>query len=451
MSIDQGGTAVAAELTAGPDAGGPRALPSFAGGATWAAAWMSRALTAAVLRLASQLRRGHLTLTLPDDATHRFHGQAPGPEAEIRIRHPAALRRLVLGGDIGLAESYMDGQWDTPDLPAVMALAECNQAPLERGLRGASVALWLNRAYHRLRANSRRGSRRNIAYHYDLGNPFYGHWLDAGMTYSSALFEHPDQSMADAQAAKYRRIGELAGVRPGSRVLEVGCGWGGFMEYAAGLGAQVKGLTLSREQLAYANDRMERLGLAGLARAELTDYRDSNGEYDALVSIEMLEAVGEAHWPRYFQTLHQRLGPGAAAVVQVITIADDRFAGYRARTDFIQRHIFPGGMLPCPRVLHEQAAAAGLEIDHAETFGPSYARTLSLWREAFLAAWPQIQGLGFDQRFRRLWDYYLCYCEAGFDSGAIDVGIYRFRRRSHGAQLPRGSRPSEVPTAARPR
>ena len=428
MSIDQGGTAVAAELAAGTEAGGPRALPSFTWGATWAAGWMSRALTAAVLRLASQLRRGHLTLTLPDGVTHRFRGQAPGPEAEIRIRHPAALRRLVFGGDIGFAESYTDCHWDTPNLPAVMALAEGNQRPLDRGLRGTAFALWLNRGYHRLRANSRRGSRRNIAQHDDLGNAFYGQWLDAGMTYSSALFEHPGQPLAEAQAAKYRRIGELAGVRRGVRILEVGCGWGGFMEHAAGLGAQVQGLTLSREQLAYANARMERLGLADRARAELSDYRDSQGQYDALVSIEMLEAVGEANWPRYFQTLHQRLAPGAAAVVQVITIADDRFAGYRAKTDFIQRHIFPGGMLPCPRVLREQAAAAGLEIDHAETFGPAYAHTLALWRTAFLAAWPQIQGLGFDERFRRLWEYYLCYCEAGFDSGAIDVGIYRLRR-----------------------
>jgi cyclopropane-fatty-acyl-phospholipid synthase len=430
MSIDQGCTAgAAADLASDLAARRPlaRALPSPA---AWASHWANSALNGAILRLASQLRHGHLTLTLPDGSTHRFRGHNPGPEAEIRVHRPAALRRLVLGGHIGFAESYMDGHWDTPDLLALMALAERNQAPLDRGLRGAALALWLNRAYHRLRANSRRGSRRNIAYHYDLGNAFYGRWLDPGMTYSSALFEHPGQSMEDAQVAKYRRIGELAGVRPGARVLEIGCGWGGFMEHAAGLGAQVQGLTLSREQLAYANDRMAKQGLGDLARAELTDYRDSRGEYDALVSIEMLEAVGEAHWPRYFQTLRERLAPGAAAVVQVITIADDRFAGYRERTDFIQRHIFPGGMLPCPRVLHQQAAAAGLEIDHAETFGPSYARTLALWRAAFLAAWPQIQGLGFDERFRRLWEYYLCYCEAGFDSGAIDVGIYRFRRRA---------------------
>jgi cyclopropane-fatty-acyl-phospholipid synthase len=442
MNIDQRCTAGAAELTAdlandfrsGPAqdqrGGRPRARTltrALTSPAAPAGRWADRALTGAILRLASRLGQGHLTLALPDGSIHRLCGQEPGPAAEIRIHHPAALRRLVFGGDIGLAESYTDGHWDTPDLPALMALAEQNQAPLEPGLRGAALALWLNRAYHRLRANSRRGSRRNIAYHYDLGNAFYGLWLDPGMTYSSALFEHPGQSMEDAQAAKYRRIGELAGLRPGARVLEIGCGWGGFMEHAAGLGAQVQGLTLSREQLAYANDRLERLGLADLAHAELTDYRDSRGQYDALVSIEMLEAVGEAHWPRYFQTLNQRLAPGAAAVVQVITIADDRFAAYRARTDFIQRHIFPGGMLPSRRVLHQQAAAAGLEIDHAETFGPSYARTLALWRGAFLDAWPDIQALGFEERFRRLWEYYLCYCEAGFESGAIDVGIYRLR------------------------
>ena len=439
MRIDQGCNAGAAELTAslanelvsgrgqdqGLDRPKARALISSA---AWAGGWVNKALTAAVLRLASKLRHGHLTLVLPDGSVHRFRGKVKGPAAEVRIHRPAALRRLVFGGDIGFAESYMDGHWETPDLHALMVLAERNQAELARGLRGAALALWLNRAYHRLRANSRRGSRRNIAYHYDLGNAFYSRWLDPGMTYSSALFEQSGQSLAEAQAAKYRRIGELAGLQPGASVLEIGCGWGGFMEHAAGLGAQVRGLTLSREQLSYANHRMERLGLAGLAQAELTDYRDSVGQYDALVSIEMLEAVGEGNWPRYFQTLRERLKPGAAAVVQVITIADDRFADYRARTDFIQRHIFPGGMLPCPSALHRQAVAAGLEIDHAETFGSSYARTLAQWRAAFLAAWPEIQPLGFDERFCRLWEYYLCYCEAGFESGAIDVGIYRFRR-----------------------
>ena len=431
MSTDQGCTSGAGELTADLSADlaqGPRPSPRpLSSAADWATRWGQRALTAAVLRLGASLSVGRLTLTLPNGDIHQLGGTGPGPEAQLRVHTPAALRRLIFGGDIGLAEGYVDGQWDTPDLLALMRLAERNQAPLERGLRGATLALWLNRAYHRLRANSREGSRRNIAYHYDLGNAFYGHWLDEGMTYSSALFEHQGQPLAEAQAAKYRRIGELAGIGPGARVLEIGCGWGGFMEHAAAQGARVQGLTLSREQLAYANARMQRLGLSDQARAELTDYRDSSGHYDALVSIEMLEAVGEDHWPRYFRTLGDRLGPGAAAVVQVITIADDRFAAYRARTDFIQRHIFPGGMLPCPRVLHEQAAAAGLVIDHAETFGASYARTLALWRAEFLAAWPQIRALGFDEHFRRLWEYYLCYCEAGFESGAIDVGIYRLR------------------------
>jgi len=393
----------------------------------WLDHWVGRALGGVLLRLGSRLQAGSLTLHLPNGMTHRFQGVEAGPEAEIRIRDTAALRRLLLGGDIGFAESYVAGHWGTPDLLALMTLAERNQAVLAGGLRGAAPMLWVNRLYHRLRANSRRGSRRNIAYHYDLGNAFYALWLDPGMTYSAALFADPEQDLADAQAAKYRRIGELAALRPGAQVLEIGCGWGGFMEHAARLGAGVRGLTLSREQLAYANGRMERLGLGSQAKAELTDYRDSSGAYDAVVSIEMLEAVGEAHWPRYFQTLRQRLAPGGAAVVQVITISDERFPGYRARTDFIQRHIFPGGMLPCPRVLREQAAAAGLRIDHAETFGGSYARTLALWRARFLASWPRIEALGFDQRFRRLWEYYLCYCEAGFASGAIDVGIYRLR------------------------
>lgn len=433
MSIDQGATAGAGELTAGlaadlsPSTHARPTRQARNSPADRVARWGDRVLSAAVLRLGKRLDAGRLSLTLPDGTTHHLGGGAPGPRVQLGIHRPAALRRLVFGGDIGMAESYVDGDWDTSDLLALMALVERNQAALEQGLRGATLVLWLNRAYHRLRANSRWGSRRNIAFHYDLGNAFYGHWLDAGMTYSSALFEHSGQTLREAQDAKYRRIGELAGVEAGARVLEIGCGWGGFMEHAAGLGARVQGLTLSREQLAYANARMGRLGHADLAQAELTDYRDSRGQYDALVSIEMLEAVGEAHWPRYFRTLSERLKPGAAAVVQAITIADDRYAAYRARTDFIQRHIFPGGMLPCERVLHEQAAAAGLVIDHAETFGDSYARTLALWRETFLRAWPEIRALGFDKRFRRLWEYYLCYCEAGFDSGAIDVGIYRLR------------------------
>jgi len=378
--------------------------------------------------LLRRLRRGSLTLFLPDGEEHSFAGPHAGARAELRVRRLGLFRRLLTGGYLALAEGYLDGLWDTPDLLALMALGLENQEVLRDHFRGRVLPRLLHRLYHRRRDNSRRGSRRNIAAHYDLGNDFYAAWLDPGMTYSSARFEREDQDLEAAQEAKYRRIAALAGLAPGQRVLEIGCGWGGFMEFAARrCGCRVEGITLSREQVAFANARMADAGLSGLATATLIDYRDTGGRYDALVSIEMLEAVGEVHWPRYFATLAERLRPGGAAVIQVITIADRYFAGYRRQTDFIQRYVFPGGMLPSPAVLHEQAATAGLAVDHAESFGLDYARTLAIWRERFLAAWPRLAAMGFDERFRRLWTYYLCYCEAGFRAGTIDVGIYRLR------------------------
>ncbi len=385
--------------------------------------------------LLRRLRRGTLTLRLPNGEEYRFAGPQAGAQAEIRVRRLGLFRRLLTGGYLALAEGYLDGLWDTPDLLGVMTFGLENQEVLIEHFRGRPWTRLAHRLYHRLRDNNRRGSRRNIAAHYDLGNDFYAAWLDAGMTYSSACFEHRDQSLAAAQEAKYRRIAAIAGLKPGLRVLEVGCGWGGFMEYAAGrCGCRVEGITLSRGQLAFANARMADSGLAGRAAATLTDYRDTGGRYDALVSIEMLEAVGEAHWPRYFEILAERLRPGAAAVIQVITMADRFFEGYRRQTDFIQRYVFPGGMLPSPAVLQEQAARAGLVIDHAESFGLDYARTLAIWRERFLAAWPALAEMGFDERFRRLWTYYLCYCEAGFRAGTIDVGIYRLRAAGASAE-----------------
>ncbi len=392
--------------------------------------WTTNLTTLAVFRLLDRINSGRLRVHAPEGVSRVFEGShSDGPQVEVTVRDPAAFRRLLSRGDIGFAESYFDGQWDTPNLVALMDLVQRNGQALETGLRGGALATLVNRLYHRLRRNSRRGSRRNISQHYDLGNDFYKCWLDPGMTYSSALYERPKQSLAEAQSVKYRRIAELADLRSEHRVLEIGCGWGGFMEHAAArIGCEVQGITLSRQQLITANERMVRRGLDQRARATLTDYRETSGEYDAVVSIEMLEAVGEAHWPDYFRTLRQRLKPGAAAVIQVITIDDQRFDSYRGRTDFIQRHVFPGGMLPCPSVLREQAARAGLMLDHEETFGLSYARTLAEWRERFGAAWPAVARQGFDERFRRLWHYYLCYCEAGFRSGSIDVGIYRFRR-----------------------
>jgi cyclopropane-fatty-acyl-phospholipid synthase len=409
---------------------GVEAVSSLPTRASARRAWSYRAARYALLHLLQRIEHGSLRLRLPDGETLMFSGRvSAAPAAELVIDNARALGRLLRGGDIGFAESYLDGDWHSPDLLALISLACRNEQAFAKTLDGGRLARALNRLYHWRRHNNRRGSRRNIAFHYDLGNAFYRQWLDPSMTYSAALFDDPSYSLAQAQQAKYRRIAELAQLQAGDRVLEIGCGWGGFMEYAAGHHAcQVHGLTLSREQLAYANQRLRAAGLAARASASLTDYRDSMGQYDALVSIEMLEAVGEAHWPRYFRTLRERLKPGGRAVVQVITIAEQRFADYRKTTDFIQRHVFPGGMLPSPAILHQQAAGAGLLSEQQETFGLSYARTLALWRQAFHRAWPEIAGQGFDQRFRRLWEYYLCYCEAGFRAGTIDVGIYRFRR-----------------------
>ena len=394
------------------------------------ASWSRGVARFALLRILEQIEYGSLRLHLPGGESMHFAGSTDeGLQAEINIHDLRALTRLLRDGDIGFAESYLDRQWDSPDLMALMEWASRNEPALNRALLGGRLSRTLNRNYHLSRNNSRQGSRRNIAFHYDMGNDFYRHWLDAGMTYSSALFEHPGQNLEQAQQAKYRRIAELAELKPGSTVLEIGCGWGGFMEHAAThWDSRVLGITLSKEQLRYANERMQAQGLERQSAAVLLDYRDTRGRYDAVVSIEMLEAVGETHWPRYFDSLYRRLKPGACALVQVITIDDQRYPLYRRRADFIQRHIFPGGMLPSLTVLREQAHRAGLVLDQEQTFGPSYAKTLAIWRRRFLAAWPQISALGFDTRFRRLWEYYLCYCETGFRTGSIDVGIYRFRR-----------------------
>ncbi|KAA0596540.1 class I SAM-dependent methyltransferase [Azospirillum lipoferum] len=385
--------------------------------------------TAALVRMVGRIRRGELTLRLPDGRTMGVGDPAQGPCADLTLLDDGAARRLLLGGGIGMAEAYGDGLWRSGDLPALIELAIRNEAELGSGLDGSLLAGLVNRLFHRSRANSRRGSRRNIAFHYDLGNDFYRLWLDPGMTYSSALYEREDQSLEDAQEAKIARAAELLDLRPGDRVLEIGCGWGGMAEHLAGRrGASVVGLTLSAEQLAFARDRVDGAGLAGQVDLRLMDYRDVGGSFDRIVSIEMIEAVGEEHWPHYFATLRDRLLPGGAAVVQAITIDDARFPAYRRNCDFIQRHIFPGGLLPCPSALRGEAERAGLVVDHAESFGASYARTCAEWRRRFLEAGPQVAALGFDERFRRLWDYYLAYCEAGFRAGTIDVGLWRFRK-----------------------
>lgn len=375
-----------------------------------------------------QVSRGSLTLILPGGQI--LTGGSGEPHAEVNVLQWRALRRLVLGGELGLARSWLDREWDTPDLLAFFDVIQANRYALQ----GASDGSWPARLggllHHRRRSNTRRGSRRNIAAHYDLGNDFYAQWLDPSMTYSSAWFDDGANSLESAQAAKYRRICDSAGIRPGDRVLEIGCGWGGFAEVAAReYEAVVDGVTLSTEQLAFARDRAERGGFADRAHFHLTDYRDTHGQYDHVVSIEMFEAVGEENWPVYFDVVQSRLKPGGGAVLQSITIEDESFESYRRRADFIQRYIFPGGMLPSPDRFRDAARRAGLKVGEESFFGQSYARTLLDWHDRFNAAWDRIAAMpGFDERFRRMWNFYLLYCAAGFRSDAIDVGIFRLEK-----------------------
>lgn len=381
-----------------------------------------------VRRVASRIEYGHITIILPSSGRIEHRGARPGRSATLVLHRWRALRRLVSEGDLGFAEAYIDGDWSSPDLAVLLELAACNIAQLDRGISGLFPVRMINRLLHLLRANSKSGSRRNISFHYDLGNEFYRSWLDAGMVYSSALYERPDQTLEDAQDAKFARILELMALRGGERVLEIGCGWGALAVRMARAGARVTGITLSSEQLAFARQHAEQENLAGDISLALTDYRDVEGSYDRIVSIEMLEAVGEAYWPVYFKTLHDRLNAGGIAVLQAITIDETRFRSYRGSADFIQHHIFPGGMLPTKASIAEHGAKASLKPVLVQSFGDSYAATLAEWRKRFQASWPAIAAMGFPERFHRLWTYYLCYCEAGFRAGLIDVGFYAFAK-----------------------
>jgi cyclopropane-fatty-acyl-phospholipid synthase len=374
------------------------------------------------LALAARVDTGELALNLPHGGERCFKGAHPGPRAALSVHHPRAFRRILLGGTLAFAEAYMEGDCGSPDPAALVKFVIHNEAALMTALDGQRWSRALQRLGHLLRPNSKRGARRNIARHYDLGNDFYALWLDPSMTYSSAVFERPGETLVAAQDNKYRRMAEVAGIRPTDRVLEIGCGWGGFCSWAAReIGCRITAVTISRAQHDYAARRLQAEGLAEKVDLRLQDYRDLDGSFDRIVSIEMLEAVGEKYWPRYFATLRDRLVPGGRAALQVITIADALFETYRKDVDFIQRYIFPGGLLPSPGRLREQVLRAGLDWGGCEGYGPDYARTLALWRRSFEAAWPEVRAQGFDERFRRMWRYYLAYCEAGFETGRIDV------------------------------
>ncbi|WP_341212331.1 cyclopropane-fatty-acyl-phospholipid synthase family protein [uncultured Limimaricola sp.] len=384
---------------------------------------------AQVFAMTRSIRHGRLDIVLPDGRRFRAQGAEPGFAAEIAVHDPDCFARLIREGDLGFSEAYVDGAWSSPDLLALLDLVHDEVEALFDGFPGRGLLRAFERLRFWLHANSRAQARRNISHHYDLGNAFYALWLDETMTYSSALFDGGQQSLEAAQRRKYDSLLDEIGARPGDHLLEIGCGWGGFAEHAAReRGVRVTGLTISRAQFDHAQARIARAGLGDRVELRLQDYRDERGVYDGVASIEMFEAVGEAYWPVYFDRLHDRLRPGRRATLQVITLQDHRFAQYRRGVDFIQKHIFPGGMLPSPAILRGLTEAAGLQVAHSLTFGESYSRTLRLWHDRFNDRWDEIAALGFDARFRRMWNFYLCACASTFRSGNCDVTQFTVTR-----------------------
>ena len=383
-----------------------------------------------VFKLLSKLRHGSLTVQLPDGSLQRFGGEA-SPHASLMLHNWKVCSAALKSGDIGFAEGFIAGDWSTPNLTELLRVLVRNRDEVESVIYGSWAGRLLYRIKHLLNRNTRANSQKNIHAHYDLGNAFYRLWLDETMNYSSALFQgNPDQPMAQAQTAKVRRALQETGVQGGDRVLEIGCGWGALAEMASTeFGAHITGVTLSTEQLAFAQDRMQRLGVQQQADLRLQDYRDiPDAPFDAICSIEMIEAVGREFWPTYFQTISKKLKPGGRACVQSIVIDDAYFERYLRSTDFIQQYIFPGGCLPSPGEFKAQAQAAGLEVVNELAFGHDYAETLKRWRDAFLHEREAVLAQGFDERFMRIWEFYLCYCEAAFLEDSIDVVQYTLRK-----------------------
>jgi cyclopropane-fatty-acyl-phospholipid synthase len=376
----------------------------------------------AVFDTAQRLQHGRLDMVLPDGRVFRAEGANPGPVAELRINNNDLFGRLIREGDLGFCEAYLDGWWDTPDLQAFMDLVHADNNEMYDGFLGFELVRMVERLRFWLQRNTKSQARKNIAAHYDLGNDFYGLWLDDTMTYSSALFTTGQESTEAAQIAKYASMIDQMGAQPGDHVLEIGCGWGGFAEYAAKeRGLRVTGLTISREQYDYAVARISKAGLADRVEIKLQDYRDERGQYDGIASIEMFEAVGEKYWPTYFNTLRENLKPGKNATLQIITVQHARWHIYRRGVDFIQKYIFPGGMLPSPVVLREEVAKAGLDVAGSIEFGESYSQTLRRWYDTFNERWDQVAALGFDDRFRRMWNMYLTSCASTFHFKNCDV------------------------------
>ncbi|MFN3972508.1 MAG: class I SAM-dependent methyltransferase [Gemmobacter sp.] len=368
------------------------------------------------------LLHGRLEFVLDDGRRFRAGGRGPGPVAELEIHNPDLFARLIREGDLGFCDAYLENWWSTPDLQAFMDLVHADNDGLYDGFPGMGLVRAFENLRHWLRSNNRTQAKKNIAHHYDLGNEFYGLWLDGTMTYSSALFRSGQESLERAQIEKYASMVDQMGASAGDHVLEIGCGWGGFAEYAAReRGLRVTGLTISQAQYDYAVDRMEKAGLSDLVEIKLQDYRDERGSYDGIASIEMFEAVGEKYWPVYFDLLRQRLKPGRHATLQIITVQDKRWEVYRRGVDFIQKHIFPGGMLPSPTALRREIDRAGLRLKDSIEFGESYSHTLRRWHDTFNERWDEVARLGFDDRFRRMWNFYLTSCAGAFQGGNCDV------------------------------
>jgi cyclopropane-fatty-acyl-phospholipid synthase len=369
------------------------------------------------------LGKGRLDFVLPDGRKFRVDGASPGPVAEIVILNTDLFSRLIREGDLGFCDAYLDGWWTTPDLQAFLDLVQLPENdPVNDGFPGMKLVRAFERFRFWLQSNSKQQARKNISYHYDLGNDFYRLWLDETMTYSSALFVTGQESLEKAQVQKYASMVDQMGANPGDHVLEIGCGWGGFAEYAAKeRGLKVTGLTISQAQYDYAVERIAKAGLSDQVEIKLQDYRDEQGTYDGIASIEMFEAVGERYWPVYFNTLRDRLKPGRNATLQIITVADRRWQTYRRGVDFIQKYIFPGGMLPAPSVLRTEVERAGLKVKQTMEFGHSYSQTLRRWHEVFNHRWDEVAGMGFDERFRRMWNFYLTSCAGAFEGGSCDV------------------------------
>ena len=391
--------------------------------------------TKTILSLLSQLKNGYLKMTLPNGQVREFGDKASSLQADIQIFDWSVFKGLMSHGDIGFAESYIRGDWDSSNLKTILELAIRNRTILDKAIYGTWLGSIFYRVKHWLRDNSKSGSRKNIHAHYDLGNAFYSLWLDPSMSYSSAWFsEGAKQALGDAQKAKIQRILSCLETNPGDHILEIGCGWGGVMEEALLSGRSITGLTLSTEQKVFAENRLQSIEAATSKphfEVRLQDYRDCQEQFDGIASVEMFEAVGEKHWPQYFETIAKCLKFGRKACIQTIVIADDLFERYRHSTDFIQQYVFPGGMLPSRDSFKAAAAKAGLQIENEFAFGADYAKTLCIWRDNFNQKLQEIRELGFDETFIRLWNFYLMYCAAGFSERNIDVVQFTLSHSSH--------------------